>query len=246
MVAETMLKLARSQILSWLDSHPKGSTCLEIKRGLGVARESVDLALSELESVGSIIARSGLIVPAPHVVVADPPWPLKDKCPGNGRGAAKHYSTMSLEEIKAFALPPVHPDAWLFLWRVASMPEEALAVVRAWGFTPKAEIVWIKRDPGGKCTPGMGHYVRNTHETCIIATRGKAIPLRLSRRIPSFFEAARPLKPGTKKPLHSAKPDKFFALVERLVRGPRVELFARQQRDGWDCYGDEIGREVGG
>jgi N6-adenosine-specific RNA methylase IME4 len=241
MVSETTLKLARSQILSWIESHPRGSTRLEIKRALGVTRESIDMALPELESIGSIIARSGLLVPAPHVVVADPPWPLKDKCPGNGRGAVKHYKTMSVDEIKGFALPPVHPDAWLFLWRVASMPEEALAVVRAWGFAPKAELVWLKRDPGGKCTPGMGHYVRNTHETCIIAVRGQAIPLRLSRRIPSFFEAARPLVPGTRKPLHSAKPDKFFHLIERLVRGPYVELFARRRRENWDCRGLELG-----
>jgi N6-adenosine-specific RNA methylase IME4 len=241
MATELILNVARAQILSWLDGHPDGSTRVEIKRGLGMSRESVDRAILELESIGSIIARSGLLVPAPHVVVADPPWPLKDRCPGNGRGAVKHYKTMSVDEIKGFALPPVHPDAWLFLWRVASMPEEALAVVRAWGFTPKAELVWIKRDPGGKCTPGMGHYVRNTHETCIIATRGKAIPLRLSRRIPSFFEAARPLKPGSKKPLHSAKPEKFFDMVERLVRGPYVELFARRRREGWTCLGLELG-----
>jgi N6-adenosine-specific RNA methylase IME4 len=243
-MADSLVIVARAQILSWLEAHPQGSTRLEIKRGLGTSRENIDSALAELESVGALIDKTGLFVLTPHVLVSDPPWPLKDKCPGKGRGAAKFYRMMSVEEIKAFALPPVHPDAWLFLWRVASMPEEALAVVRAWGFTPKAELVWIKRDPGGKCTPGMGHYVRNTHETCIIATRGKAIPLRLSRRIPSFFEAARPLVPGTKKPLHSAKPDKFFHLVERLVRGPRVELFARHRREGWDAYGDEIGREV--
>lgn len=176
----------------------------------------------------------------PHVVVADPPWPFRDRLPGGGSGAAKHYQGMTLDEIRAFDLGPVHADAWLFLWRVASMQAEALDVCRAWGFVPKAEIAWIKRDPGGRCRPGMGHYVRNSHETCIIAVRGKACPLRLSRSIPSFFEAAPPTYPGTRKTIHSAKPEKFFHMVERLVRGPYLELFGRRYRDGWTVLGDEL------
>lgn len=66
-------------------------------------------------------------------VVADPPWPFDDKLPGKGRGAAKHYAMMTLKEIREFALPPIADDAYLFLWRVAAMQEEALSVMHAWG-----------------------------------------------------------------------------------------------------------------
>jgi len=166
-----------------------------------------------------------------RVLAADPPWPFRDKLPGNGRGAVKHYACLSLAEICTFPLPNMADDSWLFLWRVASMPWEALAVCKAWGFVPKSEIVWRKTtDDGTRIRIGMGRTVRNAHETCIVATRGK--PKRLSAAVPSVFDAPR----GA----HSAKPDRFYELVEQLAPGPRVELFARRHRDGWTCLGDEV------
>jgi N6-adenosine-specific RNA methylase IME4 len=79
-----------------------------------------------------------------RVITADPPWSFGDKLPGPGRGAEKHYSVMPTDDICAFPLPPVEDDSLLFLWRVSAMQEEALRVVRAWGFVPKSEIVWVK------------------------------------------------------------------------------------------------------
>lgn len=113
------------------------------------------------------------------------------------------------------------------------MPDEGLDVVRAWGFTPKAELVWVKTvAAGGQALRiGMGRYVRNAHETCIVAARGKAASLIQSRSVPSVFFAPR----GE----HSAKPDAFYELVERLAPGPRVELFARRGRPGWKTLGDQ-------
>lgn len=205
-------------------------------------------------------------------IVADPPWAFGDKLPGPKRGAEKHYRVMKQPEIEAY-LPSlsvgVTADAWLFLWRVASQQEEALRVVRAWGFVPKAEIVWVKtkackrckgkgevrlpRDvarikgsPMGRCPScewapgesrelriGMGRTVRNAHEACIVAKRGS--PRRLSASVPSVIFAPR----GE----HSAKPEIFRDLVERLAPGPYLELFARTRRKGWTCMGDELGGE---
>jgi len=123
-------------------------------------------------------------------------------------------------------------DALLFLWRVSSQVEEAYRVVRAWGFVPKTEIVWQKLTVKGLPWFGMGRYLRASHETCIVAARGKAIPLIKSRSIRSTFEA----KVGG----HSEKPPEFFELVEKLCVGPRLELFSRRQRPGWTCVGDEL------
>lgn len=173
-----------------------------------------------------------------RVLVADPPWRFGDSLPGPKRGAAKHYDTMTTEDICNLSLPPVAYNAVLFLWRVSAMPEEALRVVRAWGFVAKSEIVWAKTtkrsgaDVGStKLAFGMGRQVRMCHETCIIATRGKAPPR--SRSIRSVFFA--PLG------AHSAKPDAFYELVEAMHEGPYTELFARRHRDGWTCLGNEIG-----
>ena len=167
------------------------------------------------------------------VLLADPPWQFGDKLPGPGRGAEKHYGTLSLAQLRVFPLPPLRFPCLLFLWRVAAMPEEALSVCRAWGFAPKSEIVWVKKTPTGKRHFGMGRYVRAEHETCLIGARGPAHRLIGDRSIRSTFEAAT----GE----HSQKPDEFYDLIERLAPGlPRVELFARRPRAGWSQYGNEL------
>jgi N6-adenosine-specific RNA methylase IME4 len=180
-------------------------------------------------------------------IVADPPWKFGDALPGDSRGAAKNYSTMTNTDIERFLLSEsmgLDPETWmnvhlasriasdarLFLWRVASMQEEALRVMRAWGFVPKAEIIWLKKTTTGKRWFGMGRQVRMEHEVCLIGTRGR--PPVLSKSIRSTFEA-----PYTR---HSGKPDAFFDLVESLSPGPYLELFARRQRHRWHCIGDEL------
>jgi hypothetical protein len=190
-------------------------------------------------------------------IVADPPWQFGDKLPGAGRGAAKNYSVMTIDDIRCMASsvvidhrPPGKPptprqgvrmcgerygfadDALLFLWRVSSQVEEAYSVVRAWAFVPKSEIVWIKQTESGKLHFGMGRYTRASHETCIIAARGKAIPLIKNRSTRSVFYAP--------TGAHSQKPEAFYKLIEDLCEGPRLELFARVHREGWTCVGDEL------
>ena len=177
-----------------------------------------------------------------RVVVADPPWQFSDRLPGGGRGAAKHYRCLSARDIMRFPLPPIAADALLFLWRVGSMQDEALDVMRVWGFDQKSEIVWVKtREKDGVVhgfdatgvglAVGMGRYVRGSHEACLIGRRGKA-KVR-DRSVRSVFFAPR----GR----HSEKPELFFELVEQLSGGPYLELFSRRQRRGWTCLGSEAG-----
>lgn len=168
-------------------------------------------------------------------LTADPPWLFSDRLPGRGRGAAKHYSVMPIHEIQRFPLPAMAETSILFLWRVSSQVEEAYSVVRSWGFTPKTELVWLKKTHGGKRHFGMGRYLRAEHETCVIATRGSATKLVKNKGLRTTFEA-----PVGR---HSAKPDAFYELVETLVEGPYAELFARRRRPGWTCFGDELPEE---
>ena len=171
------------------------------------------------------------------VLVADPPWLFGDALPGKARGAVKHYRCLSTNDIVRFPLPELADDALLFLWRVASMQRSALAVMEAWGFgQPKSEICWVKlkqnADPGSPRI-GMGRYVRNAHEVCLIGARGSALRLIEDHGVPSVIQAPR----GR----HSAKPAAFFEAVERLCPSAnKVELFARRQRPGWTCLGDEV------
>jgi N6-adenosine-specific RNA methylase IME4 len=178
-----------------------------------------------------------------RVLCADPPWKFGDSLPGPKRGAVSHYRCLTVEEIAHFPLPPLANDCVLFLWRVGSMQLEALAVIEAWGFSmPKSELVWLKTtDDGTRLRMGMGRSVRNCHEICLIAHRGK--PKRLDAGVLSAFgeEGSGPeVFDAPRGPKHSTKPDKFYEIVERLYPGPRVELFARRRRVGWTCLGDEL------
>lgn len=186
-----------------------------------------------------------------NVVVADPAWPFSDKLPGDGRGAEKHYKTMKVPDICNYLPGVVEPEypvakrSLLFMWGVSAMQQELQQVVNAWGYTIKSEIIWVKtstesaqreylagRMPG--LAFGMGRYVRLCHERCVIATRGAgAQQLIKDHSTRSVFFAPR----GR----HSAKPDAFYRLVERLAQGPYLELFARRHQPGWTCTGDQVG-----
>ena len=186
-----------------------------------------------------------------RILTADPPWKFGDKLPGKGRGAEKHYKTLTVEEICLFPLPEMLDDSVLFLWRVASMQEEALRVIRSWGFTLKTEIVWRKKTKEGKRHFGMGRTVRAEHETCLIATMGK--PLVKARNVRSVFDAEEPnwedvggMFEAEASRRHSQKPDEFFEIVESLFDGPYVELFARRTRLGWTTLGDQVVAEESG
>lgn len=203
-----------------------------------------------------------------RVLMADPPWLHKDQLPGKGRGATKHYECMPTADIMAFPIPQMLRPSVLFMWRLANMQEDALAVVKAWGYTIKTEVVWNKtkrcqrckgsghdNDPALKCQRckgagwvphmGMGWHTRGSHETCLICTRGVGLSkIRLDKSIGSTIFAPPPKKRRIATPgriRHSAKPDEIFDLAERLYPGPYVELFSRKDRAGWDCFGDEKG-----
>lgn len=184
-----------------------------------------------------------------RVVLADPAWKFNDKLPGDGRGAEKHYTCLSIEEMCKLELPPLADDALIFMWRVAAMQEEALTLMHMWGFDQKSEIVWIKTKNGvviaddtevveDDCAFGMGRYTRACHEVCLIGARGKGASLIKKKNVRSVFFAERQE--------HSRKPDKFYEIVESLVdgEGPFVELFARRARAGWKAYGDELGSKL--
>lgn len=239
--------------------------------------------------------------PPARVLVADPAWTHRDKL--GKRGAAAKYQTMSTSAICKMPLPSLAKERVLFLWKLANMTRDALAVCKAWGFVDVAELVWQKLRPCQTCCAtgrvdlhridtvepplevlvpgtdcvcpacrghggevlldddlgvavpsafGMGTTVRNVHETCIIARpiSGRA-PERLDLGVRSSFSAPMlididgelPESNGRKGALvHSAKPDAFFAIVERLYPGPYVEMFSRSTREGWTGTGNEPSR----
>jgi N6-adenosine-specific RNA methylase IME4 len=173
-----------------------------------------------------------------HVICADPPWPFKDRLPGKNRGAAKNYQLLSVRELIRFPLPPIADDAVLFLWRVASMQRAALDVAEAWGFVVKTEGIWLKKTPNGGQWFGMGRTLRAEHEAFLVCTRGNPKVWNHSVRSTFITDFT-----GLSAPVgrHSEKPERFYEIVESMFEGPRLELFARRQRPGWTCLGNEAG-----
>jgi N6-adenosine-specific RNA methylase IME4 len=164
------------------------------------------------------------------VIVADPPWKFERQDNATHRGSVD-YPPMELEEILAMPVADLAADdAILWMWTTNAhlLDGSALAVVEAWGFVPKTMVTWGKSN--GSST---GHWLMNSTEHCIFATRGR--PVHTPTGQTTFFQA-----PRTRE--HSRKPEKIFEIIESLCPGSKVELFAREAREGWHAWGAEKGK----
>lgn len=175
-------------------------------------------------------------------VVADPPWHHKSySIKGQARSPSRHYSTMSLADI--CALPVTNAcarDCHLMLWTTQPHLEQAFTVLKAWGFKySSCFMFWIKLNPHSgdaiwiterDLHRGMGFTTRKNVEIVLLGRRGS--PKRLNKSTLDVIFAARRQ--------HSRKPDDFYTAVEGYCDGPRLDLFTRQERDGWDSFGDEF------
>lgn len=169
-----------------------------------------------------------------QIIYADPPWRYSDrKCNG---ACELHYKTMKLGEIKDL---PIHKiadnDCVLFLWTTYPMLKEALELIEAWGFIYKSiGFQWIKKNKSGKgWFFGLGRWTRGNTEPCLIAVKGK--PHRESNKVSQLV-----MEPVG---IHSVKPSIVREKIIELMGGEekcKIELFARQQFDGWDCWGNEV------
>lgn len=122
----------------------------------------------------------------------------------------------------------------MLLWVTAPCFEEGLELIKAWGFTYKTVgFTWVKLNKkSNKFFMGMGYYTRSNAEYCLLATRGKVLE-RKSHSVSSVL--------CTHIEEHSKKPDITRERIEELFGNiPRIELFARQYADGWDCWGNEV------
>jgi N6-adenosine-specific RNA methylase IME4 len=169
------------------------------------------------------------------IILADPAWQFDMYVHGT-RAPENHYGTMPLDDICALGVPQLAtPDAVLFLWVPAALLfSHALRVLDAWGFTHRVNITWVKDSELGEKArrAGQGYWVRVHHELLLIATRGERILPDPSDLSSSVIYAPRRE--------HSRKPDEAYEIIERMYPDlPKIELFARSRRPGWDAWGNE-------
>lgn len=177
-----------------------------------------------------------------RTIVADPPWPDVSARLGKGGRRANEtelpYKRMSYESIRALDVEAVaEDDCALFMWstRRTFREGEAAAVARAWGFEPCGEMIWGLRNAGTGAPP-----FGNDHEPVLVAKRGAPM-IALADYLGVFFwkQLYEYGPSGVPQKVHSAKPLGFYDLIEQISASPRLELFARTQRLGWDSWGNE-------
>lgn len=172
-----------------------------------------------------------------RVIVADPPWSYEDKLRMGGRVGTKrssdaHYRTLLIDDIVALPVGELAADdSLLFLWVPNSLVGYGMRTMEAWGFEQKQVYTWVKTASGPSGLAfGMGRRFRNCTEMALVGTRGRPTPaVRTERnlcRAPNLC--------------HSQKPEQPQDSLERMYPGgPWLELFARRERPGWCCLGNE-------
>ena len=137
-----------------------------------------------------------------------------------------HYAKMSTDDICALPIADItEKNSALFLWATVPMIEDAFRVLSAWGFKYKTMLFWRKI-----MSWGMGFWYRGQVEILLLGTKGKLKAFRIQR--------ANIIQVKVRK--HSQKPDEFYELIELTGLEPKIELFARNKREGWDCWGNEV------
>jgi N6-adenosine-specific RNA methylase IME4 len=169
-------------------------------------------------------------------ILADPPWQFQNR---SGKIAPEHnrlsrYTTMNVSQIASLPICEIAAcTAHLYLWCPNALLPEALAVMKAWGFTYKSNIVWYKvRKDGGSDGRGVGFYFRNVTELILFGVKGKNPRTRAPGRRQVNLMA-------TRKREHSRKPDEQYAIIEACSPAPYLELFARGTRPGWAVWGEQ-------
>ncbi len=162
-----------------------------------------------------------------EVIVVDPPWPYDNKYDpthwANRTGC--RYPVMSIAELRALHLPAAK-DCMLWLWTTNHFMGEAYGLLDAWGFEHKTILTWVKPHIG------TGHWLRNRTEHCLLAVKGS--PKRSLTNQSTVIEA-----PACG---HSRKPDAFYALVDSLCVGRKLDYFSREKRSGWEQFGNDTSK----
>jgi N6-adenosine-specific RNA methylase IME4 len=190
-------------------------------KNLKTAKVRRDIERQRLEIVeGRAVLPEGLF----EVIVIDPPWPYDntyDAAHPTGRSACK-YPSMSIEGLQALNLPAAE-NCMLWLWTTNAFMGEACGLIDAWGFQRKTILTWVKP------RLGIGHWLRNQTEHCLLAVRGS--PKRSLTNQSTVLEA-----PARE---HSRKPDEFYELVDGLCVGRKLDYFSRECRSGWEQFGND-------
>lgn len=178
------------------------------------------------------------------IIYADPPWEYKESG-GGVRGTAgldKRYNgTMTKDEIWSLPIEKISSEkAILFLWVTFPRLEQGLETIKAWGFQYYGlAFDWVKTSKNGSPCWGMGYYTRANTEICLIGVK-KDKRMRIKPQARNVLSVIH-----SERREHSRKPDIVRDYIVQICGDlPRIELFARQNIEGWDCWGNQAPENV--
>jgi len=215
--APQQLAVAKKAVEKSLPSLKDAITEVKKEEKKEARKQLIEQQIEDIET-GKLPELKGLY----DVISVDPPWPYGREYDPAGSRVANPYPEMSIDEIKAIELP-FKDDAVLFLWTTHQFLPSAFEILKHWGFEYKATLVWNKEKIG------MGAWLRMQCEFCLVGIKGNPYWENTTER-DIINEARRE---------HSRKPDAFFSMVEKITLGRRLEYFSREQRNGWDVFGND-------
>ena len=151
---------------------------------------------------------------------------LKDK--GTGKDEADTSISIPYGSIKRSL---ADENCELYLWTTQKYLPDAFEVIKDWGFKYCQTLTWCKTPRG----TGQGGVFCPTTEFLILGRKGKAP--KTTRIDTTWWNVKRTTK-------HSKKPEFFQDLIETVSDVPRLEMFARRKREGWDVWGNEVESDI--
>lgn len=175
-----------------------------------------------------------------NVIYADPPWHFGSKEIQKYKGERFRpldtvYNTVKTEEMCLWDIKRItEKDCAIFMWVTDAHMKEGLKLMEAWGFKYiTVAFVWEKLTSNGKRVVNLGAWTMKNCELCLLGTKGAMLKYKKANNIQQLVCAERQA--------HSKKPDEVRQRIKALFGDiPCIELFARQQADGWDCWGNEV------
>jgi len=189
---------------------------------------ALDLVLNEgmtPKDAVALVRKQAAITPPTglyNIIVIDPPWKFDGDYDGAARRSVPQYPMMDYEEIQSLDIPAAD-DCVLWLWTTNLDMKAAWMIAEIWGFEVKSILTWVKN------RMGLGYWLRGQTEHCLLCIKGSPIWNNTTMTTALHADVRE----------HSRKPDEFYTMVDRICSGTKLDMFAREQREGWTTWGNE-------
>jgi N6-adenosine-specific RNA methylase IME4 len=180
------------------------------------------------------------------VILADPPWAYRSSSDSANGAVSSQYSTMEPDALQAIPVGDwAADDCALFMWATWPKLDEAIPLIQSWGFRYVTGMPWVKTVPSAMTIrTGIGFWFQSATEMVLVGTRGSVSRQGQARMIGLLTGEPRQFYSPIGR--HSAKPEGLQDWIEAEFAGPYLELFARRERAGWDCWGYDTGFVLSG